>query len=81
MGAGALSAKQSDSDALKEPGIRGVVGILTDYCMDIAKGWGVKRVIAITTTDNPRMVSVFRKRGFEIKPDPDGSTVDVSKDL
>ena len=60
---------------------KGLGGILTDYCMDIAKGWGVKRVIAITTTDNPRMISVFRKRGFEMKPDPDGSTVDVSKDL
>ena len=60
---------------------KGLGGILTDYCMEIAQQWGVKRIFAITTTDNPRMISVFRKRGFEIKPDPDGSTVDASKNL
>ena len=59
----------------------GLGGILTDYCMEIAKQRGVKRIFAITTTGNPRMISVFRKRGFDISMDTDGSTVDVSKDL
>jgi len=37
--------------------------ILTDYCLEIAKKWNLKRIVAQTTTDNSRMISVFRKRG------------------
>lgn len=56
-------------------------GIITDYCFEIAKNWGMKKIVAQTTTDNSRMISVFRKRGFEIYPDPSSSLVDVSKTL
>jgi acetyltransferase len=56
-------------------------GIITDYCFEIAKKWGMKKIVAQTTTDNTRMISVFRKRGFEIYPDISSSLVDVSKTL
>jgi acetyltransferase len=58
---------------------RGLGSLLTDYCLDIASTWGMKRIIAQTTTDNPRMIAVFEKRGFAITPDPDGSVVNVEK--
>ncbi|MDH7514693.1 MAG: bifunctional acetate--CoA ligase family protein/GNAT family N-acetyltransferase [Bacteroidota bacterium] len=60
---------------------RGLGGLLTDYCMEIARMWGIRKVIAQTTSDNPRMVAVFRERDFAIIPDPDGSLVDVEKDI
>lgn len=60
---------------------QGLGGLLTDYCLRIAKDWGVKRVVATTTTDNYRMTAVFRKRGFEITTTQADGTVDVVKEL
>jgi len=60
---------------------KGLGSILTDYCMDIAQKWNLKRVVAETTTDNHRMIAVFRKRGFEITTDRTGSLVEVTKEL
>lgn len=51
--------------------------LVTDYCLEIAKHWKLKKVVAQTTTDNQRMVSVFTKRGFEINIED--STVYVEK--
>jgi acetyltransferase len=55
--------------------------LLTDYCIEIANSWNLKRFIAQTTTDNKRMISVFRKRGFDIRINAQDSTVDVTRDL
>ena len=55
--------------------------ILTDYCLEISGSWNLKRLVAQTTTDNKRMISVFRKRGFEIRINSQDSTVDVIKEL
>jgi acetyltransferase len=55
--------------------------LLTDYCIEIANSWNLKRFIAQTTTDNKRMIAVFRKRGFEIRINAKDSTIDVTKDL
>jgi len=54
--------------------------ILTDYCLEIAAKWNLKRIVAQTTTDNSRMISVFKKRGFRITIGDD-STVDVVKEI
>jgi acetyltransferase len=56
-----------------------VGSILTDFCMEIAEHWKLKRVVAQTTTDNRPMVSVFEKRGFTISYD--GTDVYVVKEL
>jgi acetyltransferase len=55
--------------------------ILTDYCLEIAKKWGLKRIVAQTTSDNRRMIKVFEKRGFVIIPDVSSSLVDVVKEI
>jgi acetyltransferase len=58
---------------------RDLGNLLTDYCIDIARQWDPQRIIAQTTTDNPRMIKVFEKRGFSISIE-DGQ-VDVSLEL
>ena len=37
----------------------GLGGVLTDYCLEIARGWGLSRMVAETTTDNARMLALF----------------------
>jgi len=54
--------------------------ILTDYCMEIARKWNVKKIVAQTTTENRPMISVFEKRGFKIDYGSD-STVEVVKEI
>ena len=58
---------------------REVGSLLTDFCMEIAGHWKLKRIIAQTTTDNRPMISVFEKRGFAITYD--GTEVNVVKEL
>ena len=60
---------------------KGLGGLLTDYCTEIARAWGVKKIIAYTTTDNPRMIAVFKKRDFEIRQDPQSTLVEIQKNL
>ncbi len=60
---------------------RDLGNILTDYCLEVAAGRKLKKVVAQTTTDNQRMISVFRKRGFEVTINDRDSTVDVKKVL
>ena len=55
-------------------------GILTDYCIEIARSWNLKRVVAQTTTDNHPMIAVFERRGFSVTMGED-SAVEVSKEL
>jgi len=56
-------------------------GILTDYCLDISKKWGLKKVVAQTVAENQRMISVFRKRDFIITHDKETSTVFFEKSI
>jgi len=53
---------------------------LTNYCMEIAKSRGVKKLAAETTKDNKPMISVFRKLNFKIRFNED-TTVSVYKDI
>jgi len=55
--------------------------ILTDYCMEIAKKWNLKRIVAQTTTDNRPIISIFQKRGFTITYNDTDSTVEVVKEI
>jgi len=54
---------------------------ITDFCLDIAAKWNLRQIVAQTTNDNKRMISVFQKRGFEIRFSDDDTTVEVSKSL
>ncbi len=58
---------------------KGLGGILTDYCAGIARHWGIKKITAITTSDNPRMIAVFEKHGFQVTRDLESSLVEVVK--
>jgi len=55
--------------------------IITDFCLEIAGKWNLKKFVAQTTTDNKRMISVFQKRGFNIDINSKDSTVEVTKEL
>ena len=54
---------------------------ITDYCMEISKKWGLKRIVAQTTSDNNRMITLFKKRGFDISHDIKTSTVYIEKKI
>lgn len=55
--------------------------IITDFCLQIAGTWNLKKIVAQTTSDNKRMIFVFKKRNFRITTTPGDMTVDVVKDL
>ena len=54
---------------------------LTDFCMEISLKWSMKKIVAQTTSDNHRMINVFKKHGFTINPDLHSEMVDVEKEL
>ncbi|MGQ9914371.1 MAG: bifunctional acetate--CoA ligase family protein/GNAT family N-acetyltransferase [Thermogutta sp.] len=60
---------------------RGLGGLLTDYCLEVAKRWGIKKVVAETSKDNARMLATFRNRGFEFNEKADQEVVLVSRPL
>ncbi|MBN1297372.1 GNAT family N-acetyltransferase, partial [bacterium] len=60
---------------------RGLGGILTDFCMDIAQRWGLKHVVAQTTSDNARMINLFKNRQFEFDRETSGELLDVRKPI
>jgi acetyltransferase len=45
---------------------RGLSDLLTDYCLEIARSWGILTVRAETTPDNARMIGVLKKHGFPL---------------
>ncbi len=59
----------------------GLGGLLTDYCLEVAKTWSVKRLVAETTRDNTRALATFRTRGFEIDAEQEEDVVLVSKEV
>jgi acetyltransferase len=46
---------------------RGLGGLLTDYCLEIAPVWGLNRIVAYTTGANVRAMKIFQKRGFVLE--------------
>jgi acetyltransferase len=60
---------------------RGLGGIVTGYCEDIARKWGISRIVAQTTADNSRMIHLFESRDYTVTRDFDSGEVDVSKEL
>jgi acetyltransferase len=60
---------------------RGLGGILTDYCDEIARHWGLKRIVAETHPTNARMLALFQNRGYTLAPDGEGEVVEVVKEL
>jgi acetyltransferase len=46
---------------------RGLGGLLLDFCLELARRWGLKRVVAETHPENHAMLATFRSRGFAIR--------------
>jgi acetyltransferase len=60
---------------------RGLGGVLTDYCLELAKKWGVKRVVAEVSKENVRMLATFRNRNFDLDDKIEQDVVLVSKNV
>jgi len=59
----------------------GLGGLLTDYCEEVARHWGVKQIVAETSKDNARMLATFRNRGFQLNGESEEDVMLVSKAL
>ncbi len=57
----------------------GLGGLLTDYCLEVAKTWGVHKIVAEVSKDNSRMLATFRNRGFQLNDEQEQDVVLVSK--
>jgi acetyltransferase len=57
----------------------GLGGLLTDYGLEVAKHWGVKKVVAEVSKENSRMLATFRNRGFELNDQQEQDVVLVNK--
>jgi len=57
----------------------GLGGLLTDYCLEVAKKWGVKRLVAETYKSNVRALATFRNRGFQMDEETEEDVVLVTK--
>jgi acetyltransferase len=44
----------------------GLGSLLTDYCLTIAEGWGIKQVLAETDPTNRRMIELLKHRAFDL---------------
>ena len=53
---------------------------ITEFCLEIAEDWNLKKFVAQTTSDNKPMISVFQKHGFDVEHGSD-SSVEVEKVL
>jgi acetyltransferase len=54
---------------------------LTEYCVEVARIWGLKRVVATTEPTNFRMLATFRHLNFELADDTDEKVIRASKSL
>ncbi|MGA2622005.1 MAG: bifunctional acetate--CoA ligase family protein/GNAT family N-acetyltransferase [Thermoguttaceae bacterium] len=60
---------------------RGLGSLLTEYCLKIAKPWGVQRVVAEFSRQNARMLATFRNHAFTINDRQERDVVLVSKEI
>jgi acetyltransferase len=58
---------------------KGLGSRMTNYCLELAKARGTKRITAITTPDNVPMIEVFRKSGFTLDYDRVNGVIRVQK--
>mmetsp|Transcript_29498 Transcript_29498/g.65410 ORF Transcript_29498/g.65410 Transcript_29498/m.65410 type:complete len:942 (+) Transcript_29498:128-2953(+) len=59
----------------------GLGTMLTNYCMDIATEWGIKTVVAETSPNNHRMLSLFSRKQFVLNRTLSSDIVVCRKDL
>lgn len=73
LGIGRLSADLPHDSAefsvlvIDEFQSHGLGTLLTGYCLEIARKWGVRDITAETGSDNRRMLSIFQQFGFRVQ--------------
>jgi acetyltransferase len=60
---------------------RGLGGTLLDYCLELARRRGFRRVVAETDPENRPMLALFRSRSFTLQVSPEDSVVYVERSL
>ncbi len=60
---------------------KGLGNLLTEACLDIARRWGVRELYGETTIDNPRMIALFKRHGFELTSPGDLQSIVARKSL
>jgi acetyltransferase len=60
---------------------QGLGSMLTDCCLEICRDWKIELVVAETAPDNPRMIQIFERRGFDVRYDTPAGVVRVRKSL
>ena len=59
----------------------GLGSLLTDYCLEICKDWGIGTVVAETAPANHHMLALFEHRGFTLDHSVSPDVVLVRKEL
>ena len=54
---------------------------LTEYCLEIAARWGIRKIVSETTQDNSRMLSIFKQQGFAAQGTVDAGIVAFEKPM
>ena|GEM_PF-2063682 len=54
---------------------------LTDFCLDVAKRWGVKKVMGEFSPSNVRIIRILQSRQFRLHRDPQEQIVSGEKTL
>ncbi len=60
---------------------RGLGRLLTDYSLEVARTWGVQRIVAEVSKDNARMLATFRDRGFTLRHDQEDDVVLATRSI
>jgi len=60
---------------------KGLGKLLTDYCIQIAKEWGIKQIKAQTTLQNHKIINLLKIQNFDIIVDPVFNNVEAIKTL
>lgn len=59
----------------------GLGGLLTDFCLEVANKWGVRKIVAEVSKENAGMLATFRSRGFQLTDDQEHDVVLVAKSM
>jgi acetyltransferase len=60
---------------------RGLGGLLLDHCLELARRWGFKSVVAETDPNNRPMLALFRSRGFTAQVRREDDVVYLTKPI
>jgi acetyltransferase len=60
---------------------KGLGNLMTDYCLEICRNWGIRHVVAETVSSNTRMLGILRKREFQLDTSHGDDVILARKEL